>query len=369
MTDKTKEDAELDALMDRYGMKSSKASESKPTPKIEVPVQASAPPPPEVVEEPPIRGNALILAQERQEEEQRNKPPENVIERNRGLAETGAVLGGMAQYKGVGQKLMQPAMDLFAHRDANMPNNQKAPLLPTSAPTKPVTDIEHILQSGQESRPNVTGRQKESGHNWETNRQALTQTGIEKTRPVANPMQNPIVQAGPMVPTASGIAIPKSVAVSMEQELQAKQAAEAEQRKQLLAKQEADQQRAQQQKARLAQATGATKGTARIGQGIVGGAIAAPQLFEYGRDVASSKPADQTQALSGLGGLAMALGKNKAGFLGGLAQIPYAVKNRDEIARSLKLSDVVPDTVRMGMTGSEMYEPANAMPVRPTPVR
>jgi hypothetical protein len=29
------------------------------------------------------------------------------------------------------------------------------------------------------------------------------------------------------------------------------------------------------------------------------------------------------------------------------------------------LSDVVPDTIRMGMTGSEMFEPANTMPVKP----
>jgi hypothetical protein len=64
----------------------------------------------------------------------------------------------------------------------------------------------------------------------------------------------------------------------------------------------------------------------------------------------------------------MALGKGKLGTLGALAQIPYAVKHRDEIARSQMLADIVPDTMRMGMTGAEMYEPAGTMPVKPFPI-
>ena len=372
MADK-KDDPELNALMERYGLGDSKPSENKPTPKSVAPAQDAVEPKEEVVvdDNAPIRGNSLIEAQERAEAEALNKPPENVLQRNRGLAETGAVLGGMAQYKGVGQKVMRPAMDLFAPRDGAPTGAQQGKQM-SMAPVQPVTDIEHILQSGKEDRPNVTGRQKESGHNWESNRQALTQSGIEKTRPTANPMQNPIVKAGPMVPTASGIAIPKNVAVQLEQELQARQIQEAMAREQALQRQAAEQQRQQQQKARRAQAVGAAQGTGRVAQGVVGGALAVPQLYEYGRDVVAGvpkKPADQTQALSGIGGLMMALGKGKAGALGALAQVPYIAKNRDEISRSLKLSDVVPDTVRMGMTGAEMYEPANTMPVRPTPIR
>jgi hypothetical protein len=370
MADK-KDDPELNALMERYGLGAPKPSENKPTPKAEVPVQESVEPQEEVVVDgDPVRGNSLIEAQERAEAEALNKPPENVLQRNRGLAETGAFLGGMAQYKGVGQKVMRPAMDLFAPRDGVPASGQ--PKQMSMAPVQPVTDIEHILQSGKEDRPQVTGRQKESGHNWESNRQAQTQNAIERTRPVSNPMQNPIVKAGPMVPTASGIAIPKSVAVQMEQELQARQIQEAMAREQALQKQAAEQQRLQQQQAKRAQAVGAVKGAGRVAQGVGGGALAVPQLYEYGRDVVAgvpNKPADQTQALSGIGGLAMALGKNKGLGLGALAQIPYIVKNRDEISRSLKMSDVVPDTVRMGMTGAEMYEPANTMPVRPTPIR
>lgn len=368
MTDKTKDDPELDALMDRYGMKASKSSEKKPEPKIEAPTQEVAPAQEAVVEESPLRGNALIEAQERLEQEQQNKPPENVFERNRGLAETGAILGGAAKYKGIGSTIAQPAPDLFAHRDANPPSGQKTPLIPTVTQAQPVTDIEHILQSGQEARPQVTGRQKESGHNWETNRQALAQQqGLSTTG-----AKNLVVNAGPMVPTTSGIAIPKNVAVQLEEELQAKKMQEAIAREQALAKQAAEQQRSQKQKEATAKVIGTGKGLARMSQGVVGGATAAPQLYEYGRDVISgvpSKPADTTQLASGVGGLMMALGKGKTGALGALAQIPYAVKHRDELTRNMRLSDVVPDVIRMGMTGSELYEPADTMPVRPTPIR
>ena len=364
MTDKTKDDPELDALMDRYGMKASKSSDNKPAPKIETPAQQEVPVQEAVVEE-PLRGNSLIEAQERLEQEQQNKPPENVLERNRGLAETGAILGGAAKYKGVGSTIAKPAPDLFAHRDANLPTSQKSPLIPLATPTQPVTDIEHILQSGQEARPQVTGRQKESGHNWETNRQALAQQqGLSTTG-----AKNLVVEAGPMVPTSSGIAIPKNVAVQLEQELQAKQAQEAIAREQALAKQAAEQQRLQQRADTRAKVIGTGKGMARVGQGVVGGALAAPQLYEYGRDVISgvpSKPADTTQAVSGVGGLMMALGKGKTGALGALAQIPYAVKHRRELAASMGMSDINP-TAFMGMP-DEMNPAFPQLKVRPTPI-
>ena len=224
------------------------------------------------------------------------------------------------------------------------------------------------MQSGQGQRPGETGRMRENTHNQETQRQALAaKQGIQL--PGAS---NLIVNAGPMYTTESGVAIPKNAAIQLEQELQAKKAVEAEQRRQILEKQALEQQRLQQQKARrdqmIGSAKGAVKGTAQVGQGFVGGALAAPALYEYGRDVIKNdpkKPADVTQGISGIGGLMMALGKGKFGGLGALAQIPYIVKNRDELARSQMLSDVVPDTMRMGMTGSEMFEPAGTMPSKP----
>jgi hypothetical protein len=357
MTDK-KDDPELDALLDRYGMKPLAAPEKKAAPKTVEPTQASVPP--EVVEEPlPYRGDAVLAAQEALEEAERNKPPENILERNRGLAETGAVLGGMAQYKGVGQMALQPAMDLFAPRDGSAlgPKNTLPPLT-----GEPLSNVQHTMQSGQGQRPNETGRQREGTHNQETNRQALAL----KQNINAPGAERAIVDAGPMYTTKSGIAIPLRAANQIEQELQIKQILSDMARQKALEESEKEQKRVQKQQEARAKAIGAGKGAARVGQGIVGGAIAAPQLYEYGRDVATGRTADTTQALSGLGGLMAALGKSKAGFLGGLAQIPYAVKHKDELARSLRLADIVPDTVRMGMTGSEMFEPADTMP-RPPP--
>jgi hypothetical protein len=362
MTDK-KDDPELDALLDRYGMKPSAAPEKKAAPKAEAPTQASVPIA-EVIEEPlPYRGDAVLAAQEALEEAERNKTPENILERNRGLAETGAVLGGMAQYKGVGQNLFSPSSNVFAPRDANLVGGQKSNLMPLTG--EPLSDVQHTMQSGQGQRPGETGRQREGTHNQETNRQALAL----KQNINAPGAERAIVDAGPMYTTKSGIPIPVRAANQIEQELQIKQMLSDMARQKALEESEKEQKRVQKQQENRAKVIGGAKGTAKIGQGIVGGAIAAPQLYEYGRDVVSGAPgksADTTQGLSGLGALMMALGKGKAGFLGGLAQIPYAVKHKDELARGLKLADIVPDTVRMGMTGSEVFEPADTMP-RPPP--
>jgi hypothetical protein len=100
---------------------------------------------------------------------------------------------------------------------------------------------------------------------------------------------------------------------------------------------------------------------------ITGGMVAAPQLMNAGTDYAQNKPVDWSQIVSGLGGLGMMTKSNTLGTAGALAQLPYAVKHREEIMKDMKLSDLVPDIVRMGMTGSELYEPAlpNTAPLNP----
>ena len=251
----------------------------------------------------------------------------------------GGIAGGMAQYKGLGSGLFHPDPSLFLPTQFSGTQAQ-----PTNAP---MTNVEHTMQSGQGQRPGETGRQRENTHNQETQRQSWA-TEQKVGTPEAKKV---VVEAGPMYTTKSGIGIPLNTAMSMQEQLDMKQAAEAEERRQILAKQAANEQR----KAAVA---GAVRGTARMGQGIVGGAIAAPQLYEYAKNVANNKPADNTQLASGIGGLMMALGKNKMGVAGGLAQLPYAIKHRNELARSQLLSDLVPDVIRMGMTGSELYEPA-----------
>jgi len=355
MTEKSKLTEEL---MRQYGLSDEPAAPPPAPDGSPAPVET-------VVAQPSGGGNPFVDLKRRQEEAAKKQPTKNEFERNPELTGVGALFGGMAQYKGAGQDLFKPDAELFTYRKPPPPIPQIGAVAPMGA--QPLSDVEHTMQSGQGQRPSETGRMRENTHNQETQRQALAaKQGIQL--PGAS---NLIVNAGPMYTTESGVAIPKPAAVQLEQELQMKQAAEAEQRRQILEKQAIEQQRAQQQQARRDQVKGAAKGTARIGQGVFGGALAAPALYEYGRDVTKNdpkKPADLTQGISGIGGLMMALGKNKLGTLGALAQIPYVVKNRDELARSQMLSDVVPDTMRMGMTGSEMYEPAGTMPVKPFPI-
>ena len=331
---------------------------------------APAPPAPDgspapIVVAPTSGGNPFIELKRKEEEAKAKQPTTNEFERNPALTGAGAIFGGMAQYKGVGQNLFKPEAELFTYRRPPPPIPQIGAVPPMGA--QPLSDIEHTMQSGQGQRPGETGRMREDTHNMESNRLSLAGKQNLQT-PGAS---NIIVEAGPQLVRPSGVAIPKSAAFQLEQELLQKQAVEAEQRRQILEKQAIAEQRQQQQQARRDQVKGVAKGTARVGQGFFGGALAAPALYEYGRDVTKKdpkKPADTTQLASGIGGLMMALGKNKLGTLGALAQIPYVVKNRDELARSQMLSDVVPDTMRMGMTGSEMFEPAGNMPVKPFPI-
>jgi len=308
-------------------------------------------------------GNPFVELRIKQEEAAKKQPPKNEFERNPELTGLSAVLGGISQYKGLGQNLFRPDPNLFNYTRPPPPIPQIGAVPPAGMP---MSNVEHTMQSGQGQRPGESGRMRENTHNQETQRQSLaTKQGLQL--PGAS---NVIVNAGPMYTTETGVSIPKTTAVEMEKELQMKQAAEAEERRILLEKQAIAQQRQQQQQERRNRAIGATKGTARIGQGVFGGTFAGPALYEYGRDVIKerpNKPADITQGISGIGGLMMALGKNKIGGLGALAQIPYLIKNRDELARSQMLSDIVPDTIRMGMTGSEMFEPANTMPIRTKP--
>jgi hypothetical protein len=359
MTEKAKNDLTSE-LMRRYNIKSDDdQTDAAPKPISEAnasdPFYSTPPPPPQ--EDTVV--NPLLKIQEAEAGKKKEEPKQNVLQRNEGLAELGAALGAGAQYKGVGQNLLRPVTDLFAQRNANIPGGQRIdPVM-----TAPLSDVEHTMQSGQGQRPGETGRQRENTHNQETNRQALAAKQNLQLPGAANV----VVNAGPMYTTESGLSIPKSTATQMERELQARQAIEAEQRRQLLERQAIEQQRAQQQQATRAKVVGAATGARQLGQGAVGGALAAPQLYEYGRDVIrqdKNKPADSTQGLSGLGGLLAAFGKGRAGLVGGLAQVPYMVKNRRELAASMGMSDINP-TAFMGMP--DEMNPAFPQ-LRPRPV-
>lgn len=359
MTEKAKDDLTTE-LMRRYGIKTDddQSNEAKPKPLSE---EAKSDPfysSPAPIESAGTTINPFIDL--KTDDEKKDKDPtKNVLQRNESLTELGALLGAGAQYKGVGQNLLKPAMDLFSPSGASMPDGQRVGAMPAV----PMTDVEHTMQSGQGQRPTETGRQRENTHNQETNRQALAAKQNLQLPGAANV----VVNAGPMYTTESGLSIPKNTAVKLEQELQTKQAAEAERRRQILMQQAIEQQRIQQQQANRAKVVGAATGTRQLGQGVVGGGLAAPQLYEYGRDVVKNdkaKPADTTQGMSGAGGLMMALGKGKAGAVGALAQVPYMIKHRKELAASMGMSDINP-TAFMGMP--DEFNPAFPQ-LRPRPI-
>ena len=360
MTEKSKLTEEL---LREYGLSDEPAAPAAPAPNA--PLAPNEP----VVAQPPSGGNPFVDLKRRQEEAEKKQPPKNEFERNPELTGLGAFLGGATQYKGVGQNLFSPDANLFNYTRPSPPIPQIGAVSPMTG--EPLSTVQHTMQSGQGKMPGVTGREREGTHNLESQRQSwATEQGTQ-----APGSKQAVVQAGPMVTNKAGLSIPLNTAMSLEEQLLAKQNADRIADQQIRQKIAETEQKFDEKKAKRTNAIntvkGATQGTARLGQGVVGGAFAAPALYEYGRDVIKrqpNKPADPTQGLSGVGGLAMALGKNKLGALGALAQIPYLVKNRDEIARSQMLADIVPDTMRMGMTGAEMYEPANTMPVKPFPI-
>jgi len=266
------------------------------------------------------------------------------------LPVVGGILGGAAQYKGAGARLFRPEPTLFSPRPI------PAPEITAPAQAAPMSDVEHTMQSGQGARPSETGRQRESAHNWETNRQKLAQEETLNT-PGAKRV---IVETGPMYPTRSGIAVPQNVAVNMDEELRMRNAATDLERQRLLEQYQASEAQRMSRAQRNAQLSGAARGVGRVAQGVIGGATAAPQLYEYAKDVVNNKPTDQTQLLSGIGGLMMALGKGRTGFVGGLAQLPYAIKHRKELTENLRMGDIVSDTARMFMTPEELNAPADA---------
>jgi hypothetical protein len=344
MTEKAKNDL-TEELMRRYNIKTDDDQvDAAPKPISEANASDpfySTPPAPQQTE---VMVNPLLQIQEDEANKKKEEPTQNVLQRNEGLAEVGAVLGGAAQYKGAGQNLLRPASSLFSPGSADTLRGQSGAM---SSAMQPMSDVEHTMQSGQGQRPGETGRARENTHNQETNRQALaTKEGLR-----APGAERVIVDAGPMYTTSSGVAIPKSAAVRMEEELKAKEALAQEQRRQILERQAIEQRRLDQRKANVAKTIGGLQGTGRVAQGVIGGGLAAPQLYEYGRDVVrndKSKPADTTQGISGAGGLMMAFGRGKAGALGALAQVPYAVKHRKELAASMGMGDINP-TAFMGM--------------------
>jgi hypothetical protein len=164
--------------------------------------------------------NPFIDLKRRQEEELKKQPPKNEFERNPEVTGLGALLGGMAQYKGAGQNLFRPDPDLFVATNPDM-NRGKIGVAP-SATGEPLSTVQHTMQSGQGKMPGVTGREREGTHNLESQRQSwATEQGTQ-----APGAKQAVVQAGPMVTNKAGFSVPLNTAMSLEEQLLAKQNAD-----------------------------------------------------------------------------------------------------------------------------------------------
>ena len=212
---------------------------------------------------------------------------ENTFPASKYLTGAGAGLGAYGSYKGVGLDFVKPHPEIFAPKKINtgVPSNihsvspeEYARSMANTADG--MSDVEHMMQSGQGRRAGTTGRQQESSHNWETNRQALaTKEGLQ-----APGASKAIVDFGPMAPRQSGIGISKNLAANLEEEQMMAEARAKVLRdtaekaaKEKLAKETAEKLAAEQKAAKWA---GIRSGAAKIGLGGLGGAFAANDIYE-----------------------------------------------------------------------------------------
>jgi hypothetical protein len=202
-------------------------------------------------------------------------------------------------------------------------------------PQPPASEVETIMQSTRDSGP--TGRQMESGHNWESNRMRLAQEAAMETNPTA---VREIVSAGPMAPTRAGIAVRKALAIELEDErkmAEARQKIIEAQRKaaeetQRMAR-ETEIQRLQREAEQAAARKGLIRGVTKVGLGGLGGGLAAKDLYAAVQDMRKQGLTDENiaEALGGVGGLMMMVPTLPTELLGGALQAgsiayPYVKK-------------------------------------------
>jgi hypothetical protein len=185
------------------------------------------------------------------------------------------------------------------------------------------TEVDEIMQSIRD-KENPTGRQKERGHNWETNRESLATKSNLANVPDAS---KAIVEAGPMTPTRAGVAVPEHVARGLEEERLLKLAQEQWAKKQAEAQIDAQKeaQKIAQQKAEAELASknakiGTAKGIGKVIVGGAGGALAGMDFYDMYQEMKKNGWSDEAigKALSGTGGLAMMI-PTPATEIGGLA--------------------------------------------------
>lgn len=244
--------------------------------------------------------------------------------------ETGAVLGALARYKGVelSGKAFKPGEGVFAPNEKQIEaiNAQLRSL--TADPKIDVRgmsqeQVDRLLSGGEGSALGTSGRQRTETFNLETQRRSEHQKWVEDMVKKLYPNAQPPLAAvnEPMVQLENNIVVPSSTATQIEGQ-KSGQATNA------LTKAQAE-----------ASKDARMSGMSKVGQGAVGGALTAAQAYNMMKQPQSI---DWTQYLSLLGNLGITLGGQRTGVVGGLAQIPYAIKHREEIARGMGLGEINP---------------------------
>jgi hypothetical protein len=244
-------------------------------------------------------------------------------------AGAGAATGAFLRHKGVEAKnVFGPGQNVYQPSEKNINSINMVLRQKTGDPTMDVrglttAQVERILSGGPGSALDTSGRQRSEGFGLESQRRSRVQQETENLVNRLSPTtRDPLAAVGePLVPLKSDLIVPRSVAVQQHEQQTANQ---------LNAIQNAE------QKLRT---YGLKSGAAKVGMGTVGGALTGLQ----GYNMATQKePVDWSQYLSLLGNLGITFGGPKLGTVGGLAQIPYAVKHREDIARGMGLGEINP---------------------------
>jgi hypothetical protein len=245
-------------------------------------------------------------------------------------AGAGAAVGALSRYKGVeaSGKFLKPGEGVFAPNEKQLESINATLRAKTGDPKVDVRgmspeQVNRLLSGGEGDTLGTTGRQRTESFNLETSRRSRVQKFMEDMVNKLHPgTPDPLVSVGePVVELKSGIEVPQSVATKIATE----QAGKSTQN--LTAAQQA------------AQRAGMKAGLAKVGQGALGGALTGAQAYNM---ATQPQPIDWTQYLSLLGNMGVTFGGPRMGVMGGLAQIPYAVKHREEIARGMGLGEINP---------------------------
>ena len=241
----------------------------------------------------------------------------------------GASAGALLRHKGVeaknifspGQNVYQPSEKSIQNINVQLRQKTGDPTLDYRALTP--DQVNRILSGGEGSTLGTTGRQRSEGFNLETSRRSRLQNDLENLVNQKFPgTPDPIISVGePLVPLKSNLIVPQSVATKE---------AEKTTSNTLQAINEAE---------KSAKMSGIKSGLTKSGMGALGGALTGLQAYNM---ATQDKPIDWSHYLSLLGNLGVTFGGPKIGTIGGLAQIPYAIKHRDELAHGLTYGDINP---------------------------